>query len=364
MRPIHGSGRIERRRDSGERGDGHGGQQREHQEAAVVQPASGARVVGHGGDAERERHHAGHGEQPFERGAGDGPAVQHQGQGGTDQQRLRPGVGAVIGARRVGEAPHQVRHPEGRSEHEHDDHGQHRLDAAAEHREEAEQHGWPEEVPLLLDGERPHVPQRRGWPELGEVGVVAPDLRPVGHVGQRREGVDAQRRGPFGRRGHVAVDGHADKEQEQRGEEPPGPAQVEGAEGEVAGADDLAQQQGGDEVAAEHEEDVDPEQPTGRPGDAPVVEHDGQHGHRAQAVEARQVPEAREVTTGRRRARDALGVGAQTGGHGRSRKDVGTERSGPAQLPGKACNRTAGPDGRESGGRASPLVGVGPQPVT
>ncbi len=62
------------------------------------------------------------------------------------------------------------------------------------HAEEGDHHEGPEEVPLLLDGERPGVRERRWRRERGEVPAVGEHEAPVGHVADRRQLVAAQRR--------------------------------------------------------------------------------------------------------------------------------------------------------------------------
>jgi hypothetical protein len=60
----------------------------------------------------------------------------------------------------------------------------------------------------------------------------------------------------------------------------------------VAAATELAQQQRGDQVAADDEEDVDPKEAAGHPLDLCVVEEDSQHGDRPEGVDSREIRKA------------------------------------------------------------------------
>ena len=60
----------------------------------------------------------------------------------------------------------------------------------------------------------------------------------------------------------------------------------------MAGAAELAQQQRGDQVAADDEEDVDAEEAAGQPVDTRVVAEDGEHSERSHRVDPRHVGEA------------------------------------------------------------------------
>jgi hypothetical protein len=72
----------------------------------------------------------------------------------------------------------------------------------------------------------------------------------------------------------------------ERGREPPDPSRPEGAETNGP-ALHLAEEDPRDQVAAEHEEDVDPEEPGPAAGGAEVPGEDGPDGHAAEPVERR-----------------------------------------------------------------------------
>jgi hypothetical protein len=136
------------------------------------------------------------------------------------------------------------------------------------------------------------VEEERGPRELLEVRLVAQHEVPVVDVEERRERVDTQvgeRRARQHRRRHER---HGDHDAD-RGEQPPRPAEPEPEHVEVAAAPELAQQQGRDQVARDHEEDVDPEEPAGHPAArVRVVEEDRQHRDRAQRVDPGHVGKA------------------------------------------------------------------------
>ena len=122
--------------------------------------------------------------------------------------------------------------------------------AAAEELHPGGEDERPEEVELLLHRERPEVGEELGPPELFEVRGVGEDEVPVGEVEERGEGVaadlvDLVRVGDR-RDDHRHRDQHAD-----RGQQAAGAAQPEAAELDVAGAAELAQEQRGDQVAAD-----------------------------------------------------------------------------------------------------------------
>ena len=88
------------------------------------------------------------------------------------------------------------------------------------------------------------------------------------------------------------ADPHRDHRQHdpQRGQQAPRPAQPEPPEPDPSRAFPLRQQQVRDQVTGENEEDTDAEQAALRPAEVQVVRDDGEHGERAQAIEARHVP--------------------------------------------------------------------------
>ena len=63
---------------------------------------------------------------------------------------------------------------------------------------------------------------------------------------------------------------------------------------EQPGGPVLADQNVGNEVPAQREEHPDPEQPTGGPAEAQVVEQHGGHGDRADAIESGHIATARQ----------------------------------------------------------------------
>ncbi|OUE30517.1 hypothetical protein BFL35_09670 [Clavibacter michiganensis] len=147
-----------------------------------------------------------------------------------------------------------------------------------------EQHQRPDQVELLLDRQRPEVVEEaRGGME--EVVAAREQHLPVGaerrHAdelgGQTHEHVAADHRGD-GR-------GHGDDDDGGR-QQAPDAADREGAQADRAGRVPLAQQQPGDQEAADDEEHVDAGVPARHRVGCGVEEHDRQQAERAQGVEA------------------------------------------------------------------------------
>ena len=183
--------------------------------------------------------------------------------------------------------------------------------------EHDQDHGWPHDVELLLDGQRPHVGQGRRLGRHGEVVAGPEDEVPVGHVEQGRQR------------------GHPEQHHQQRREEPPGPTgpELPQADGQPGGP--LAEEQRGDQEARQHEEDVDGEEAAGQ-GPA-VIRHHAQHRQRPQSVEGRHEPEADGPTAGHHgRGR---GIAPPPGG----RVDARTHRVGCLRTRrGRPVSSTAG----------------------
>ncbi len=168
--------------------------------------------------------------------------------------------------------------------------------------------------------------QRR---QAGLVEVVAAGQNevPVGHVEQRREGIEPQAR-VGARRGHEGgVEHHEDQQQQQGGQQAPGPPGPELPERDGVPALPLRDQQRGDEEAREDEERVHPEEARRQPRDAPVVGHHPEDGEGTHAVERRDVGEirllARRVGVRRRRCRRGRELGRRrqsVDGSGRRRR--------------------------------------------
>ena len=180
---------------------------------------------------------------------------------------------------------------------------------------------------MLLDRQRPGQPEQvRPALEL--------EARPPAHAVRRgrrapRAGLAASR--PNGAREEGEHDRHDGRHEDERRVEPPQAADVEAAQVEAAGRAVLAQQQRGDEEAAEDEEEVDADEAAGQPGQllraGDVVGEHQRDGDGAQAVELRQV---RGPAGGRRGGREP-GGGALVSRVGA----VTTSRcpSGPADMP-------------------------------
>ena len=214
-------------------------------------------------------------------------------QGDAEQQPERVRVGAEVRARQC-TGGDQHRHPPcggtGR------DHGE--RDESPAHPQHDQQQGEeqrPEQVELLLDGERPHVAEQLRLGR-GEVVRATRESHPV--VTERR----GTQQLPADADQHVAADqpgdGRAHREHHsQRRQQPACPATPEVQQTVPQRMPRRPQHERGDQEAAHHEEDVHADQPAAQaePGEEVVDQHQP-HGDRAEPVEPR-VP--RQV--GRRR---------------------------------------------------------------
>ena len=148
---------------------------------------------------------------------------------------------------------------------------------------EGGERGREQEVELLLDAEAPGVQQRQ---VLGG-GAEVVELLPVEDVGDREDGRDeaAGEVAQLERREPGEGEGDAGEEDgDQRRQDAAGAALVEAGDGEAPGGE-VAQQDPGDQVAGDHEEDVDAEPAAGEGSEAGVEEDHREDGDGAQAVD-------------------------------------------------------------------------------
>ena len=219
------------------------------------------------------------------------PARPDHRQRRADQQLLRPRVGAVVDPGRVEAGAVEHRHQDDRDERRPERHqGQARADLRArphlgnELQPDQQQEG-PEDVELLLDRQRPEVVERLRRRELGEVGDVMEDQPPVLEVEERAARglaeVGGLVRADHGHPGH-----DHDQQHDQRREQAPRPGEPEPREVDPPPSLHLREQQVGDQVAAEGEEDADPQQAAGDPVGAEVVGEYAQHCDCPQTIES------------------------------------------------------------------------------
>ena len=257
----------------------------EHRCCRGVPREGGAGVVHHRRDDHQEqpgdlhRHDDAPG-QVAQRGDGDRQQGAGQQLPGTRRQRVeRP--------RRVGVGePHARR----RAEHPQADDDDRELvtEPAGEAGQRPDQER-PQQVELLLHGERPEVQQRR----LGEVGVevaaVAVCFAPAEHV------VDEEPAGRHGVACQVAEqqrvvqplggDERRHDDQARRRQQAAGPTGPEVGQCHGPGAGDLAEQQRGDQEAGDDEEHVDTDEPPAERADVGVEQHHQHHGDGPQALD-------------------------------------------------------------------------------
>ena len=285
---------------AGDGGDQGGGGGRGGEQPPWVEPGFAPVALLHDQDDGDEAEKAERVEQASEPGACVGPLpaprMPDEPERDAEQDGERAGVAAEVDAGRVFAGLVEADHPEQRSGREREHDGE-QCAAGDEAGERGEEQG-PEQVELLLDGEGPEVAQLRGAIEGLEVGDVADDQVPVGDVSDSGE--------HFAEVGEQLVAEHGDgveggdgKHERERGQEAAGTAGPEGAEVHAVAALALADQQGGDQEAADDEEDINAEEAAGEPGFVGVEDDDGEHGEGADAVERGQVGHASVGRLGR-----------------------------------------------------------------
>ena len=183
--------------------------------------------------------------------------------------------------------------------------------------------------------------QRRPSDRL-EVRLVARDQVPVRHVGNRGERIRPEP-GDLVGHDHDGDGQRRDEQQEQRGQQPASSAQPEPDRVDPAPVPVFAEEEGRDQVPADHEEDLDTEEAALRNAEPGVVGQDRQDGDRPQPVETGQVRQGPEGAVGR----------SSDGGRGGVRMDRDRLRHVPAGWPmwGRAT-----PGERRSGVRPAPGI--------
>jgi hypothetical protein len=157
----------------------------------------------------------------------------------------------------------------------------------------------PHQVQLLLDREAPGVGEHRRRQAPVPVAGTGEDVVPVGDEEEGGQAVGAHRAQVD--RGHVepGVHGHRDDHHEERGQQAARPPAPERPEAHRAVGPVLEQQQRRDEVARQHEEQVDAQPPAGQ---VPAVEQQhGGDGQPAQAIVRRDACQPRRCGSGGRR---------------------------------------------------------------
>ncbi len=196
-----------------------------------------------------------------------GRAAEGDRERGTPDDRHPTRVGRTYGVEACGPADDEE------SETEADEHPGQPAEPRAGGEQQGER-GRPQEVEVLLDGERPRVLEQRG-------GMAEVDP-PVRHVGERGEAGRPDLAEPPG-------DEPERDDTEARGDErrveTQDPAHVEPRQRDAPRALVLAQDEGGDEEAAEDEEDVHAREAVGERAEGRVEEHDGDRRGTPQAVE-------------------------------------------------------------------------------
>ena len=239
---------------------------------------------------------------------------------------------------------------------------------AAREAEAPERHERPHQVELLLDRERPEVAERRRAREEVEVRLARRDEPPVRDVEEAGDAVAAEPSELVGRDLDPGEDRHRDDHEQQGRQQPAGAPAPERQQPDALVAAPFEHQQGGDEEAAQHEEGVHAEEPTGEPLLVEVEGDHCRHGQGPQPVERRLVGErvGRGLRSGRRHARGwyrRSGVPPGRSGDGPDdryrRSRVHHERAAPmARARGRGPRRRGGARGRARTGAGPPRAGT------
>ena len=217
----------------------------------------------------------------------------------ADEDGVGACIGAVVGARRIAAGVEEHRHGDDRRDAAERGDGQKRP-RRAEAPQQHQRGDRPHDVELLLHRERPHVPQRRGDGEGVEVAGLGEDEPPVRHVADGRQRVVAYPTHVRLAGEEQGVEAHAHQHEEKGRQQAPRPAGPEATEADGTGAAPFDEQQGRDQITAQHEEDVDAEETTARPGLSGVERDDRQHRDAADAVESGDVAQTRCLRRHRR----------------------------------------------------------------
>ena len=205
-------------------------------------------------------------------------------QGRARHQGHRPRQRAEVRIRRVGRPGRDDRRQADRPETD-----PHRCGPPPSgERQQAHEDRGPHQVELLLDGQGPEVSQRRRCDELGDVAAVH-HLPPVVDVGQRCERLLREKRLTVDRPDPSdAGDRHRSQDQPGDGPQPPYAPSPEAREADRPLGLVLAQEERGDQVAREHEEQVDTDEAAPEARDVEVVGDHGRNREPPQSVERRQ----------------------------------------------------------------------------
>ena len=227
------------------------------------------------------------------------------GEQGADHDLLRADVGPVVQAVRADVDADQEQHGAHRQRDPHS--GRHGESLPAPPAEHQPADGRPHQVELLFDGQRPGVQERGDGSRLLEVALIGQHEMPVGHIGQRGEGVppEAGQRVRLGEPG--GIQRHQGDQHQEAGQQTPGPPGVERAEPERAGRRPLLEQQGRDEETREDEEDVHPQEPAAGARHPEVEEQDDGHGQGPDPVETRDIATLAHGVLGHRSRSGRLG---------------------------------------------------------
>ncbi len=250
-------------------------------------------------DGHRPPQHGQPGTEQDATGAGDRRQVQ--GVVGADAPAEQVPVAVPVGAARVGHVAAAVQHGhDGRDRQADAEQPQADLRQAMAGPAQDDDHDQgPEQVELLLHGQRPQVAQRGECAGRG-VPLTDVDLVPVAAVEQPAEEVAA------GAAHRVAleqrhVDGDAREHDDQGRQQAAGATQPELLEVDEPLALVLTDQQQGDEVAADHEEHLDAEEPAAEPLVVGVVHHHRHDSDGPQTVEPWKVGHTAELAALRTR---------------------------------------------------------------
>ena len=164
-------------------------------------------------------------------------------------------------------------------------------DAPLSKSQEQQEQQREEEIELFFNGKRPCV--QEGCVLGGRSPVVARfDMQvEVGNEDEDREELCAEGRPFLLVKDQTACCQSGEKDNSEGGKEPPGAAHPEVLQGEGA-VRAFTKDDGGDQEAGDHKEDINSHEPSGQEGGVQVIEYHGKDRHGPQAVDIRTVSQA------------------------------------------------------------------------
>lgn len=146
-----------------------------------------------------------------------------------------------------------------------------------------QQQGWEDKVELLFNGQAPAMNERFEACKMVEIARLLQEHEIGGEQCRSRQTLPETAE-ILGQEQKPGDQGAGGQDRKKRRQDPSSPALVEARYREIAQID-LAGDDAGDEIAADHEEDIDPGKSARQSGDASVAEHYRDDRYRAQTFD-------------------------------------------------------------------------------